>query len=205
MSGSILLGLVAGAAVEQVPSRVDELVVRGGHVVLAVATVLPAVLPGATRAFDGVRTGPESDALPVFGLLFTGDLVWAAGRIRTARVRLERETTHLARSTAESLSHRLVFDAVAVLGGLLLAAVGFVLSTPRAVRLTELDSGLVVNSGGPFGEKFLPWRGVRRIETGGDSVRVRCRSPHPTSYRIDSHVADEQRQIVVTLRRCRRW
>lgn len=224
MSGSILLGLVVWTAVEQVPIRMDELVLRGAHVVLAAVTMLPAVLFGAHRIVAGAPTGLGSDVLPAFGLILVGGLTWTTGRSRTTRVYLARETTHLTRPATESLAHRLVFDAVAVLGGLLLAAVvsgeplsvwtavgtligaavGFAFSTPRTVRLTALDSGLVLDSGGLFGERFVPWRGVRGVESDDDAVRLRFRFPRPTNYRIDVRESDNRRRVADTLRRCHR-
>jgi hypothetical protein len=217
----VLAGLTTWTLLEQIPGRIDRVLLARGHYLaggLAVALLAVALLGRA-----GWLTVPNSLTTPLLALSLLAVIVAGVGdKRRAAVIRREsaiRLTVQAEKSRLYAVSKFAVGALVAVGAGSILfgdpvapsllgtglgALIAMVFTWTPSVELTATDRALLVAERPDGGDEAIPWRRVRRVSTEGSTVRIWRGLPWPMRYRATFESPAEAEQRAETLRRCRR-
>lgn len=218
---AICAGLMTWTLLEQVPDRIDRLLLARGHYIaggLAVALLAVALLGRADWL-----TVPNSLTIPLLALSLLAVVVAGTGDKRRAAV-IRRESTHMLTVQAEKSRlyavSKFVVSALVTVGvtspllgdpvvpGLVGAGLGgliaMVFTWTPAVELTATDRALLVSERPGGDDEAIPWRRIRRISTEESTVRVWRGFPWPMRYQATFESPAEAERRADTFRRCRR-
>ena len=213
------VGILAWAAVEQVPDAVDRAVDAGGHRLagglglLGVGGVLASGLLGESALGEGAAIRLLAFAAAVLVVTSIADtrrgtLVREREQVRATVTAVQPRPYRVALSVAAtvlvagalSVATGTFFSAGTVVGGVVGSTVGAVLTGREEYELLALDDHLLVRQAGGRDGVAIRWRRLRDVSVEDDRLRVARGLPWPTVYVVDLSDVDDRRAVLGAFR-----
>jgi hypothetical protein len=213
------VGILAWAAVEQVPDAVDRAVdagvhrLAGGLGLLGVVGVLGSGLLGGSAPDEGavIRLLAFAAALVLVTSIADnrrGTLVREREQVRATVTAVQPRPYRVALSVtatvlvagALSVATGTFFSVGTVVGGVVGSTVGAVLTGREEYELLALDDHLLVRQVGDTGGTPVRWRRLRDVSVEDDRLRIARGLPWPAVYVVDLSEVEDRRAVLGAFR-----
>lgn len=213
------VGVLAWAAVEQVPDALDRAVEARAHWLLGSLGLLPAAVTLGPVLLDG-RAPHQATAIRALVFAVAALVAASVGNAHRGTLLLRREQVD-ARVTAVESRRRMAvlrvvaaivplyvlslaigdtFSAGSVVGSIVGILIGTAFTGTGEYELVALDDHLLFRQGDGRGATAVPWRRLRNVTVDGDTLRIARGLPYPTVYTVDLSEVEDRRGVLEAFR-----